>query len=255
MNEAHGQTKKALLLSLMMLGLAACGASKNAPSGSTDLASRAPIDVVAQNPNTAWAYCNEGVSKALGFKATMMAYIDNNQIRNDLMYLKLASLPAGFGNGDLYLQMFRWQANTSGAAYMDPTPLKFRLMRQAGGAEILAHRDYLRWSEISTAASQMNVGVEDFFKHTFIIVDTKDPLGQFDAFRVVAYRKSDNKSAGEVDVLMPVFHADPVAYDTENGAPRSTLLTALHPFKDKRNQGWGANDYQTWADAMCNAFD
>lgn len=253
MTKTQSKTQKSLLMALMLLGLSACGASKET-AGTTDLASRANVDVVIQNPNTAWAYCNSGTSSKLGFQASFMAATQENRIRNDLLYMKMSSLPSGFGSGDLYFQMFRWQANTAGAGYMDPTPLKFKVIRQAGGGEILANRDYLRWSDVSTTASQMNVGVEDFFRHTYITVDTKDPLGQFDVIRVVAYNKSDNKSAGEVDVLMPVFHANPAEYDVENGAARSTLLTALHPFNDKRNQGWTANDFQTWSDAMCSPF-
>lgn len=238
---------------LMLTGLSACGASKKEPAQSTEFASRAPNDLIVQNPNAAWAYCNGGSNTTPGFRATFMAFIEDQRIRNDLLYLRMSSLPSTFQSGSVYFQMFRWQANTSGSAYMDPSPLRFRLTRDAGG-DVLANRDYLRWNEISTAASQMGVDVEEFFKRTHIIVDTRDPIGQFDVIRIVAYDNSTNQSVGELDLLMPVFHADPAAYDIEDGKPRSPLLTALHPFRDKRGQGWKADDYQTWSDAFCDVF-
>lgn len=246
---------QSLLCSLALLSLAGCGSSKM-NSGSTDLASRSTVNTGSNTTSNgkAYAYCNEAGSLNSNFKAHLAVYRENSSIRNDLMYLKLSSIASSFSSTTNYFQFFRWQANTS-TTYLDPTALKVRIINSTG-QEILSSRNYLRWSDLTTAATAMSASTpDDFFNQAWIIVELQDSLGQYDVLKSVYYSGTSNTQLDVSDALLPVFNADPAGYATDtDGTTRNQLLRNLHPFASKTGQSWSLADFQTYANALCQKF-
>jgi hypothetical protein len=239
-------------LLLIVLLLSACGSHKSVDS--LELASRATETTISASTNKAWSKCNQATSGGGQFKMILSAYVQNGVIRSDLMNGKLTLVPDNFVTSQEYFQMFRWQANSGGAAYLDQTPLQFRLINPANGQVLLSERTSIAWTEVATLASQMNISnPTDFFKKVVFVIDLRDPQAAFDALMVSIYR-TNNTSRDVANLLLPVFDADPAVYALENGKTRHTSLQALHPFKDKLGQGWNDKDFQTWADGLCNGF-
>lgn len=243
---------KASLLLVLVLGLTACGASKQ--ENSVDLASRA-TDTNTADKTRAWAQCNSGSSIYGTMQVNLAAYYEGGNVRNDLMYARIANLPTDFESGNQYIQMYRWQANTSGSTFTDPTPLSFKIVNPSTGAVILQNKTSVKWLDVKTAAESLGYGdALSFFKNVWIVVDLRDPSASFDVLMTALY-KSDNSSRDYANVLLPIFAADPAAYATDlDGTARNPALQALHPFKDKLNQGWTKTDFQTWANNFCTTF-
>lgn len=240
--------------------LSACGASKNSSlSSQTDLASRTVVSTPVNTTNTAsakpLAYCNESTSVQQSMKVNIMSYIDNNNIRNDLMNVKI-QIPANFENDQTYIQMWRWQVNSTGNANLDSVPVQIKVVSLDTGAEITGFKNFIRWSDVSKAASEIGASTgTSFFKHVRLVVDVRDPNAQFDVLKIVHYKTSDSSMVDQADILMPVFHANPADYAIEaDGAARPQALLNLHPFITKMNQGWTSSDYSTWANNFCLPF-
>jgi hypothetical protein len=248
------KAQKVLFFALVAVLLAGCGAGKTV-SETTDFASRATPDEVANGGEKAWSYCNEGIAKSSTFKFSMKYYTENGQTRNDLMNLKLTQVPSDFETSGDYIQMYRWQAAPSGSTYLDPTPVQFRIINPNNGTIVISNANSIRWADVSTSASQL--GISDpttYFKYVKFIVDLRDQLGQFDVLRVVNYG-SNNAAKDTSDALLPVFRADPAGYAYESdGQARATILKNLHPFVGRSSQGWSVKDFQTWANGYCSAF-
>lgn len=243
---------KATLLMVLMLGLTACGASKQ--ESSTDLASRSPNGTT--DTTKAWAQCNSGTSMNGLMKVNLAAYYEGANVRNDLMYVRIANLPSDFESAGNYLQMFRWQANTSGSTYTDPTPLSFKIVNPANGAVIVQSRTSVKWTDVSTVASGMGYSdAASFFKKVWLLVDLRDPGANFDVLMTAIYLNNSTQYRDYANTLLPIFAADPAAYATDlDGSARNPALQALHPFKDKLNQGWTKADFQSWANNFCSNF-
>lgn len=244
---------KILLLATLAAGLSACSSGTTA-TGSTDLASRSTGTAVTDTTK-AWITCNAGTSSAGVFDMRLAAYEEAGAIRNDITLLRLARLPSDFASSGQYFQMFRWQANTSGSLYVDPTPLSFEIWDKQTNQLVLGARTSVKWTDVQTAAS--GVGVSDpttYFKRLVLKTDLRDPTAQFDAMMVVLY-KTDNTSRDSGNILLPVFDANPELYATEsNGVARHPSLMNLHPFKDRRGQGWTTADFKSWSNSLCASF-
>lgn len=241
--------KVSMLLTIGAL-LSACSGGGGA--GTTDLASRASVTDTSSLIN--YAQCNSGSSSTGALTMRMAVYKEFGVIRSDLMQVKLTALPSDFATSGAYIKFYRWQANTSGSTYLDNTALNIKIVNPNTGALILANGSYVRWSDLSTAASGLGyTSPTSFLTNMIIIADTRDPMAQFDVLMAVVYN-ADGSKKDTVNALMPLFAADPTVYANDNGGTRNASLQALHPFKDKVGQGWTATDYQTWSNNFCAGF-
>lgn len=251
---------KAALLLVLAAGMTACGSSKRS-GDSIDLASRTDGTTIVTPGNgttngKVYAYCNEGIAKSGGFKFRMKVYIENNAIRNDLLNVKVTQVPSNFEDSSVYLQMYRWQANAAGATYLDSTPISFRILNPNNGQYLTSAKSYLRWNDVSTAASQLGYSnAQDFFNAVILVADIRDQLAQYDVLKMVEYKNTDSSQIDDSDALIPAFDADPNAYATESdGSARANVLRNLHPFASMSTQGWSVATFQTNANNFCTGL-
>ena len=248
------QSQKILTLALLAtlsLMMTACGSAKQSSSGSDDLASRSTGSDVTQSANK-FAYCNAG--SATNFKANIMAYMDTaGNVRYDYMKVKWTTIPSHFSNEATYFNMWRWKANSSGQTYIDPTPVEFRLEYIATGNPVTGWRNNLSWTELKSIAAKHNFSnALDLFKYVRAVVNIKDTAGEYDVLKIALYNKSNNTLVEQMDVLMPIFSANPSDYAVEsNGASRPSVLRNLHPYNSMQSQGWSTSHYVSLANSNC----
>lgn len=249
MKNANTKILKITLITLLGLSMIAC--SRGGDPGTSDFASRG---VDTSSTTTNWAQCNLATSSTGTLNTRLAAYREFGVLKYEVMQVKISALPSDYASAGKFIQFFRWQANTSGSIYSDPTPLNFRIYNASTGQLILNTTSRLRWSDVSTLASQMGItDPAEFHNRTTILVDLQDPTAQFDALQTVLYA-SNGVVADSVNALLPLFAADPAVYATENGAARHPTLQSLHPFKDRMNQGWSGADFESWANQFCSGF-
>src|SRR5690606_25010724 len=113
-----------LLLTATALLLTACGAEQVANS---DFSSRTPVTTVGDATTKHLAYCNKGSGNDISAKLKAYQESTTNNIRMDLVVVRLTSLPSTFTSDSSYITMWKWLANTSGHTYLDQTALNFIL--------------------------------------------------------------------------------------------------------------------------------
>lgn len=239
-----------LLLTGVALLLTACGAEQVA---NTDLSSRTPVATVGDATTKHLAYCNKGAGNDIAAKLKTYQESTTNNIRMDLVVLRLTSLPSTFTSDSSYFTMWKWLANNSGYTYLDQTSLSFILIDSVTGQAVTNWRTTLRWSDVSTAASKLEItDPQTFFNRMNIIVDLKDVAGEYDVLKISNYSVSTNKAIGQMDALLPLFAANPADYSVEpTGGARASVLQALHPFKDLVGQNWSSSQYQSMSNNFC----
>lgn len=228
--------------------LSACAPRGNDP-GLTDLSSRLS-DTTTSTKSV--ASCNQASNA--GTTVKLRAYVDaSGAVLNQYMIVRLSELPSSFKSSQSYISMWRWMANPGGNTYLDSVALRFKIMNPATNSSVTDWKTTIRWSDVSTAAS--NLGYSDaqsFFSAMKIIVDLQDANGDFDVLKVTTYDASTNKSVGEVDALLPLFYANPTDYAYEaNGSARASVLKTLHPFKSYADQGYSTSQFVSMANAFC----
>ncbi|MEK2644808.1 hypothetical protein [Bdellovibrio sp. BCCA] len=230
--------------------LTACGSSNQV--GSSDLSSRVTPTGNTSSSTKPLAYCNQASGSDI--TAKLRAYVDSsNNVRMDYAYARLTALPATFKSDQTYIAMWKWMTNTSGATYLDPTPLQFLVANASTGQVLTAWKTTLRWSDVVTIASGMGItDPQTFFNSVNILVDLKDTQGEYDVLRISNYDLSTNKMLNQVDGLLPLFYANPADYAFEaTGATRATVLQNLHPFKNYKDQGYSAAQFTSMAQGLC----
>lgn len=240
-----------VLLVTAAVFLSACGSNKN-QAGSTDFSSRTPISTTNTSTTKPLAYCNRGTGTEVNMK--MKVYTDSsNTARMDFVYVRLTSLPANFKDDKTYLSMWKWLSNSAGYTYLDSTTLQFILLDSTNGQALTGWKYYLQWSDIAATASGMGItDVQSFFNRVNILVDLKDPNGEYDALKITNYDRSTNKAISQTDALLPLFYVNPADYATEaNGNARSQVLQRLHPFANNTDQGYTTEQFQSMANDFC----
>lgn len=235
-----------LSMTVIALSLTACGAKQ---SSETEFASRATTTEISGSTKNLLAYCNKGSGTT--FTAQTKAWIENNQVtRVDFIKGRL-TLPETFLTNGNYIQMFRWKANSSGQTYLDSNPVQFRVMNNSNYA-LTPYISAMSWNTVSSAAGSIKATTAaSFFSQTQLAIDLKDPYAEFDVLKVVVYNSS-NQPVDQVDLLIPVFSANPANYAVEStGAARPTILRNLHPLKGMTGQNWSAEHYQTITNGYC----
>lgn len=238
------------LLTLAALSLlTACGAS-NQVEGSSDSASRDVTNTIGDAQTKSLAYCNQGSGSEITGK--MKVFVDSaNYVRMEYVYLRLTALPATFKSGNSYISLWKWLANPTGYSSLDSSPLSFALMNPTTGQYLTSWKTTLKWSDVSTIASGMGyTDPQTFFNNVNILVDLKDPNGQYDALKVANYDSSTNKAVNTMDALLPLFAANPKDYANDNGSVRASVLQNLHPFKASAGQ-FTTQQYQAMANNFC----
>lgn len=244
-------SKQQILMTLVTLGavalLTGCGSSNTA--GNSDQSSRLPTDT--SSATKALAYCNQGTGTEVSMK--LQAFKDaSGNYRNDYMYAKITAVPSSFAGGTSYISMWKWLANTTGNAQLDNTPLNFAIMSKTGQG-LTAWMTVMRWSDIMGVASSLGYSdPQTLFANTLVLIDLKDPNGEYDVLKVTNYNSSTNAAISSLDVLLPIFYANPADYALEpNGQGRAQVLQRLHPFKANLGQGYSASQFQSMANNFC----
>lgn len=240
---------KLALVASLALSLAACGGGGSSPN-SIDLASRSTSTT---DTTKAWVQCN--AATGTNFDVHLASVTENGTLRNDLMYVRIARVPSDFKTNSIYFQLFRWQGNGAGSTYLDPTPLNFEIWDQQSNTLLLSSRSSVRWTDVSTAASQLGLSdATSFFRRVVLKTDLRDPNANFDALMTVLYN-TDNTKREYVNALLPVFDANPTNYATDSdGSARNQALMNLHPFRSSIGQGWTTADYVARANTFCSSF-
>lgn len=248
--KASNKILNAILTVTIAASVTACGSKKE--SGTTDSSSRIVNVPTTQASGTKpIAYCNLGTGSEISAK--LKAYSDGNSFNMNYVLLRLTSLPANFSSNVSYISMWKWLANSSGATYLDGTALNFMLVDAASGKALTSWKKTLMWKDISSIAESKSItDPKVFFESVTILVDLKDAAGDYDVLKITNYDLSTNTSLSQMDVLLPLFHANPADYALEsNGAARSGVLQNLHPFKSYASQGFSASQFQTMANDLC----
>lgn len=243
---AQTTLKTALLLTVLAM-LTACGAQKSEES--YDLSSRAAVTTTTATTAKAVLYCNQ--KSQSGITAKLKVYTDaSNQIRNDYMTLKFTQLPSNFNSSGDYIQLFRWQANSSNQVYIDPTPVQARFETLDGRA-ITSFSSVLYWGQVSAIAQAWGMtDVNTFFQNVRLVVDIRDPQANFDALKIAMYNSS-NTNTVNMDMLMPAFAASPNDYALDGSAARSSNLQALHPLATYKGQSWTGDQFASMGSSFC----
>ena len=227
------------------LALSGCGARKTAraPLGSVSHASRTVSGVGIA--------CNQFSAQGERLAGKVMAYVGpDGNIREDILRLRLTAVPDAFGTDAKFkLKFFRWRAFSDGKTEQDEAnPIEFRL-------ELPGHQP------ISDRIREINVvAVTDIMKRKFIQASTASEFfGQvdiilfdvdysWDVLRPVVFeypQGAESRAIASVDVLMPIFSADPNHYAIDH----SPVLQSLHPFWNDRDAK--AMDYADAASRWC----
>lgn len=241
--------KTALLLTVLAM-MTACGSQNSIDNG--DLASRAAVTTTSTTTTSGGInvlYCNQQSSNGLTMK--IMSYTNSaNQVVNDYMKMKVTSMPASFGTNGDYIQLFRWQANTSGTVYLDPTPVQARF-ETLDGRPLTDFSSVIYWGMISGTAANSGMDMNTLFANVRLVVNIRDPQAAYDALRIVMYNGSSNAVMVNMDVLMPAFAASPSDYANDNGGTRASVLQALHPFASYANAGYTSAQFLQMGNNFC----
>lgn len=242
---AQTTLKTALLLTVLAM-FTACGSQKS--DDTYDLSSRAPVTTTTTTTSKAVLYCNQKSQN--GISAKLKVYTDaSNQIRNDYMTLKFTQMLPSFGTGD-YIQLFRWQANSSNQVYVDPTPVQARF-ETLDGRLITNFSPVLYWSQVSAIAASWGItDVNAFFQNVRLVVDIRDPQANFDVLKIAMYNSS-NTNTVNMDMLMPAFSASPNDYAIDGSVGRASNLQALHPFASYKGQSWTSEQFASMGAGFC----
>ncbi|MCX7978097.1 MAG: hypothetical protein N2578_03755 [Bdellovibrionaceae bacterium] len=245
-----------LLTLILTLGLMGC-AVQSSDSGQSDFASRAttPISNIGPdsgNSNKPLSYCNKGESQDGALKLNLQSYIANNTVYYQFVHILLKDV-RNFEKNNSYIQFWKWQASSSGAVYVDRTPVPFKVIDKDTGIEILGWRTWLTWSDLAQLSSiYQTSSASSLFSRIQILANLDDPNGDFDALKMVQYEVGSNYMMAQLDLLLPPFHANPKNYAVEkNGLPRATVLQALHPFASMNFQGWSSSQLSSMAQGLC----
>lgn len=233
--------------------LSACGAAKN--SANYDQSSRLNVDDIANAGDSLvrpLAYCNQAMNSSLSVATS--TYADGETVSLTRINLKLLKIPSSFSQGETYLEFHKYMISGTGSKMWGNNRLTLSLYSIADGKALATGKGNLYWPDLQSAAAKLGVSTpEQLFKRTRMVVELDDYNGDYDVISAIYYDSSDDSVISQLDSLIPVFDADPTKYAKEkDGTTRSSILQALHPFKNYVNQGWTSQNFQTKALEFCN---
>jgi hypothetical protein len=227
--------------------MTACSNSND--TSSYDLASR---DIDSSGSNSYLAYCNQG--SAANYTVKLQAYVasSTNQINYNYAVMRLSSVPSTFTGGTSHFALWKWYADSSNAVTFNQTALQFYVYDTSTGDAITGWINTLKWSDISAKYASSGLTVANFLARLNIIVYLDDPNAQYDVLELASYTTSTGALIGQLDMLLPVFAANPNDYATEaNGSARAARLKALHPFASQASAGLTSAQFQTMSQNYC----
>lgn len=230
------------LITKLGIGLMAiyglCGCGSSLPTGNGSAASGL---TTAASSTSAGAECNQFSLSGSSLAGNVTDDYVNGSLQASQIRLRLTSIDVNFSNYTEYLQIYRWKADSSGNTTIDPTPVSFTLAKLSDGSVISGTLNYVSMNELAGYA--INAGMtgttaQDFFSSVVIILNNLDY--SWNAAKVALYDESVGTTAiAQVDVLLPIFPANPNTY----AASHPLVLSTLHPFWFQRTT---ANTDATW---------
>lgn len=235
------------IATLIILGaIIMSGCSKKSPS--QDPAPTPPPNSDELPASNGLAFCNQKSGST--YDNSLKAYVTtSNTVATDWMLSKVGKVPESFASDGSFIQFFKWKINESGATEIDPSPLQFHVQQIATKNILLNGYFFLKWSDVSGFSDGQSP--TDYFNSIRFVIYLRDVSLDFQAIKMVVY-KSDHSVADQVDILMPVFDADPERYaTTPSGAARSPILKQLHPFSLLQGQGLSQAEYRNLSQGYC----
>lgn len=239
---------KTLLVLAALALLTACGSSNS--SNNSNSATTSATGTLTTTSSEALAYCNAGNQN--GFTANITSYVNtDNSIRPDYIRMKITQIPADFTSGS-YIYFYRWQTNySSGAVSLDTTPLNYRIEAN-DGTVLINFQSGLTWGSLTEIAQTWGISDPTTLLNDLVFtIDTRDTTSSYEVLKV-AYYNSSNTNEVDLNMLMPIFAANPTTYATRaDGTAQWQVLQALHPFESQMNNGYADSYFQQLDAAMC----
>jgi hypothetical protein len=232
------------------ISLLSCGSNKN--SSESELASRLdPGEVMTTTKPV--ALCNGASSP--NYTVYQKAYLDSSPQWNPVyVFAKLKQFPASFATASRYIEFFRWKADSTGPAFLDPSPLQFQVIDLNTNLPISqTWRKSLSWVDLSEAIQATGLSTPaTLFARIAFKIDLDDPAGDYDVLRTQVYPFGSKTPEEFSDGLIPIFHASPVDYAFEpSGTTRARVLQNLHPL---RNTTLSAEEQTSRMNSFCEIF-
>lgn len=242
---------KFALTVMMMIGLVGCGSSKE--SKTTSISSRlVPVTTSPTVTGKKLTNCNRKALNEIDF-STMVATSDGTNVNYQYIYVKLNSLPSDFDQNTKFINFWAWDTSSTGSARLSSSALKFRI-ENMNGQVLMDNLSSISYSEIKSLAAKSNSIDDDMeiLEYVRILVDLKDPNGNYDAIKVALYNKSTKAFISMNDQLLPPFAVNPADYaiDAQN-VSRPQILQQLHPFYQMQNSGWNTTQFLGMAQEWC----
>lgn len=239
------------LLILAALYLTACASNKgNSADPSSD------TTTTQSTESTSYALCSGDVAGLSDININVEQYTDAyGSARSDLLRLRIKVAPRAWMDNNWDLQFYRWAASPDGSPSIDSSPLYYQFERKSGaGFALITPSDYQRnitnWKELTDIAKYANISAgtpQEFFNTVNLVVKINDTTNTYQVLRLVL--RQSGTVARQVDLLIPVFEADPAKYNSNSRHPQ--LLQALHPLKSYLGQSWTQANYLQFSQNFC----
>lgn len=239
--------KKALLFSLLGFTLAGCGSKLQTRAANTNVITSGSDWSSTVADGVAGAECVGFDSTKVRLSGKVTTYYFSGKIQEDRVRVRLTGLPANFeSSSGTHIKFFRWKANGDGYTEIDATPLNIIIEAGSPARPISGVLTSLSQADVNSFKSLVGVsgGAQDFFNQVSITVTGTDYNWQ--ALKVVVY--DDTTTVGDVDLLLPIFAANPNTYASTHPA----ALNAYHPFWAQRGQtSMTDNDWVNRSKSAC----
>jgi len=187
MTSNTNQNKKILLVSVLSaMVLFGCGRKDDKNSSAS---------VINPYNTSTLASCN--MSSTANTQMNIATFVDNGQVRNDIVRVKFSKINSQFLSNGGKLQFFRWRAFSSGQTYMDSTALTFQVLDTSTNSIVLTS-NRLFASDVSSYSSSQDMN------RYVLVVDIKDYNAEYDVLRSVIYTSAGAVSE-YIDTLIPSF--------------------------------------------------
>jgi hypothetical protein len=266
-NDVNVKLVKVLLLaSLAMFSIVGCGSRNTANAGGDYSSASTSTTTTTLTSSGSVAACNRYASSNGDLDYEIEAVTDSLGNRlSSLVRIKFLNVPSQYATQNWDIHIRKWTASSTGvvspANTEAPEYADVRFDRLSQGIYSSASSwsynlpcstcPTLQWSNmqlIMNAQNQTISTANTFFSQYHLLVDLKDsPTNP--TWKALQINFVDQNGLVQVtsNVLIPTFDADPSYYQKDH----PPVLSNLHPFISKLNQGFTAAQLSTIANGYC----
>jgi hypothetical protein len=232
------------------LFLTACGSSVQPREGASQVPTVTPNvggSVLTQSGDIG-TQCNSFDSTETRLAGRVTTTYVNGQIQEDKIRLRITSLNPTFDTGANYhIKFFRWQVSSTGLVNIDSNPVEFIVEKGSTNSQAISNRlTSISANDIASLRTDNSIAGTnsiDFFTNTTLVLQNVDYNWQ--ALKVVMY--DGTTVVGMVDLLLPVFTANPTKYSANHPG----VLPVLHPMFKERAQNLSDADWAARFQTYC----